>query len=72
MSEEKAYDIIEYLEKETRGLDTEPFNEIDALILAVMSYCRFERFVPSLDDNKDWVRLDRLTDEQYRYIHSAN
>ena len=61
--ENKTYDILQYLEKEKRGLDEAPFNEIDALVFSVLSYCRFDDLVPSPDDRGEWVRLDSLLDE---------
>lgn len=55
--------IIDYAKNENRGFDELPFNEIDALIFSVLSYCRFEDDVSSPDSKGRWVRLGSFADE---------
>ena len=52
--------IMEYVENNMKSLEAKEFNAVDSLVLAVLSYIRFENIVPSLSERNAPVRIGEL------------
>ena len=52
--------IIEYVENNMNGFTAQPFGAVDSLVLAKLSYVRFDGIVPRLAERRPSVRLGEL------------
>ncbi len=52
--------IIEYVRTQMKTFAEHPFNEIDSLIFAQLSYVNLDRVAPFLSEDKPWVPLSAM------------
>lgn len=69
----KFYSVFNYIEDREDLFTDFPLNTLDCLVFAQFSYLRLDKFVSTLDENKEWVKIKELYKaEEFEYLISKH
>lgn len=59
-AKDSRFTILEYLSTEFASFEDKPFNEVDALILSQLCYLHFDKIVPEIGVDTEWIAISEL------------